>query len=110
MSKCLTTLNNSAAKFDYKLYLVLKIMCFAGFLRSDPFLLSDPYLECQRFVNLAVYFIRSSLILSCSSRPFFLYYAACWNGREGRERRREIVKEWSSIFNLCCSHYLYLHC
>jgi len=35
----------------------------------------------------AVYFIRvkSSLILSCSSRPFLLYYAICW-----MEERREL--------------------
>jgi len=33
-------------------------------------------------VNLAVHFIRvsSSLILSCSSGPFSLYYAVCWSG------------------------------
>jgi len=46
-------------------------MRFADFLHN-----SNPFLECQRFVNFAVHFIRtrSSLILSCSSESFLLYY------------------------------------
>jgi len=39
-------------------------------------------------MNLVVHFFRarSSLILSCSSGLFVLYYAACWSG-EGRGKK-----------------------
>ena len=54
-------------------------MRFAGFLHSDPFL------EYQHFVNLAVFIrTRSSLILSCSSGSFPLYYVTYWSGDGGR--------------------------
>jgi len=44
-------------------------------------------------MNFAIYFIkaRSSLILSCSSGPFLLYYATYW--RERRELWREKIGE-----------------
>ena len=65
---------------------------FAGFLRV--FHSIDPFLECERFVNLAVHFIRrSSLILSCSSVVLFIYYVTCWNSEIencGCSRGREV--------------------
>jgi len=65
----------------------------------------NPFLECQRFVNLAVYFIRtrSSLILNCSSGPFLLYYTACWSGGEkkrimsgGEEGNWSVFNNWKN--------------
>jgi len=44
-------------------------------------------------MNFAVHFIRvrSNLILSCSSRPFLLYYAACGVVGGGGEEKKRIV-------------------
>ena len=65
----------------------------------------DPFLECQRFMNLAVHFIRtrSSLILSYSSGPFLLYYLLCyllkwWRGREEKLWMRG--ERWEKLISL----------
>jgi len=66
-------------------------------------------------VNLAIHFIRarSSLILSCTSGPFLLYYTICWSderkeencGWEGEEVRK--IGQ-SSIMGRMVSHILFM--
>jgi len=62
----------------YKIILRYKNYAFRG---SDP---PDPFLECQRFVNLTVYFIRarSSLILFLVS-----FYITLFVGMLGGKKR-----------------------
>ena len=75
-------------------------MRFAGFLYVQIF----SWNAKKRFVNFAVHFIRmrSSLILNCSSGPFFLYYTICWSGSEKEGKKRIMGEgEWQgkSVFN-----------
>ena len=103
--------------WDFHGCFLYKNYAFCGF-RPCP----DPFLERQRFVNLAVHFIRarSSLILSCSSRPFLFilhYLLEWWGGRRQLwvRRRGKLVGfqkpgKWFSIFYLYCSYYFYLDC
>ena len=55
---------------------IFKDYAFRGF----P-LCPDPFLECQRFMNLAVYFIRARSLILSSCGSYLLYYA-CWSSRD----------------------------